>query len=186
MNHSILLNWKAKVDEKYEQGFVNKFISHALKHALTLKKTNMEEYEYFMEYIKYRERFFKTSKQVLYTYIQSIVPNSTNQSIKTNFKLYINLGNERREKIEKELRRQITKIESSEQRQLIATKQTNKDLEEALVLKDKEIALLKRKLEQSRIKHDKLQDVHNNFKTNYIELSMKHITLQEELKRLKP
>ena len=184
METSILSNWKTKVDEKYEEGFVNKFVSNALKHALTLKRKHSEEYNHFMEYIKYRERLFKTSKQVLQTYIQSITDNLTNQSVKHHFKLYVNLGKEKREKIEKEIRKQITKIECAEEKQLIATKQSMKDMENTLTLKDKEIALLKRKLEQSRIQYDKLNDAHNDLKTCWFELSMKYITQQEEFKRL--
>lgn len=171
MENSILLNWKTKVDEKYEEGFMNKFVSNALKHALTLKRTNLEEYNYFMEYIKYRERFFKTSKQVIHTYIQSIIQNSTNQSIKYHFKLYVNLGKDQREKIEKELRKQIAKIESVEKKhnQLVATEQTNKELKDKLDEKDKEIALLRRQLEQSNIKYKTLNEKHENLKTRFIE-----------------
>ena len=191
METSILSNWKTKVDEKYEEGFVNKFVSNALKHALTLKRKHSEEYNHFMEYIKYRERLFKTSKQVLQTYIQSITDNLTNQSVKHHFKLYVNLGKEKREKIEKEIRKQITKIECAEEKQLIATKQSMKDMENTLTLKDKEIALLKRKLEQSRIKYDKLNDDHNDLKLKNNDLqncccalSMKLTQQEEEFKRL--
>ena len=186
MKSYILNNWEIKVSERYKDDeFLKLFISKALKYALDLKMFDTKDYNHFLEYFKNRTNFVKLSKHVICEYIESITDNRNEQFIKDSFKSYTKLGEYKRMKIENEIRKQIRKIECSQEKQLVNIKKTIEDMEADLIQKDKELALEKCKFAQLTANNNKLIKTHNDLKTNYIELSTKFINQNEELKTLK-
>lgn len=186
MKSYILNNWETKVAERYKNDeFLKLFISKALKYAVDLKMFDMKDYNYFLEYLKNRTNFVKSSKHVICEYIESITENSNEQFIKDSFKSYTKLGDDKRIKIESLIRKHIRKIECSQEKQLVNIKKTIEDMEADLIQKNKELALEKCKFAQLTTNNSKLIKMHNDLKTNYIELSTKFIHQNEELKTLK-
>lgn len=185
MKSYILNNWETRVNERYKDDeFLKLFISQALNYALDLKMFDIKDYNYFLEYLKNRTNFVKTSKYVICEYIESITANNDEQFIKDSFKSYTKLGDEKRTKIEIEIRKQIRKIEASQEKQLVNIKKTIEDMEADLIETKKELALEKCKFSQLTTKNNQLIKTHNDLKTNYIELSTKFINQNEELKTL--
>ena len=186
MKSSILNNWETTVNERYKDDeFLKLFISKALKYAFDLKMFDIKDYNHFLEYLKNRTNFVKPSKHVICDYIMSITENDSEQFIKDSFKSYTKLGEEKRIKIESQIRRQIRKIEASQEKQLVNIKKTIEDMEADLIETKKELALEKCKFTQLTTKNNQLIKTHNDLKTNYIELSTKFINQNEELKTLK-
>jgi hypothetical protein len=186
MKSSILNNWERMVHERYnDDEFLKLFISKALNYALDLKMFDIKDYNYFLEYLKNRTNFVKTSKYVICEYIESITDNKNEQFIKDSFKSYTKLGEEKRMKIEIQIRKQIRKIEASQEKQLVNIKKTIEDMEADLIETKKELALEKCKIAQLSTNNKQLLKTHNDLKTQYIELSTKFINQNDELTTLK-
>jgi chromosome segregation ATPase len=178
--------WRNKVGERYKDtdGFVRSFISNSLIHAWKLKKSNHKEYLIFLEFIEHRVQFTKSLKSVIISYIKTIDENLDEKSIKEKFKLFENIGRERRKKIRNAINHKIDSIERK-RTQLVETEETIDTLKATNENVRKELALVKRQLEQLKLQHNKLNSDHNDLINNFVYLSKQNILLNNELQDLK-
>lgn len=191
MENCVIVNnediaWRNRVQERYKDTdvFVRSFISNSLIHAWKLKTSNHKEYLIFLEFIEHRVQFTKSLKNVIITYIKTIDGNLIEKTIKEKFKLFENIGRERRKKIRIAINQ---KIESMERKrtQLVETKETIENLKATNENVKRDLALVKLQLEQLKVQHSKLNSDHNDLKNSFINLSKQNILLNNELQDIK-
>jgi hypothetical protein len=191
---NVINEWKNKVKStcKYNNEFLKTFVGELLEYISNIK--DQETKNIMFDFIEKRKNFTSKTKVVIINYLKYINIQQNEYELKKQFKLYIDLGSESREKIATSLTKQLEKINNIriKDKQLIAKDESHKEIIDKRNLEisnlKKELAKLSNTLDNDKSKYlliiQNLGNDLNSLKEENEKLSKENKTLSKEYKNL--